>query len=92
MQSGGFLGICIGPLLKTGLLLKKKVLRSLAKSVLVPLGLTTAGLEANTGIHKKSQGWAHPLDVTQQTTSIMSNEEMDEIMKLPERGVIRAGD
>ena len=92
MQSGGFLGICIGPLLKTGLLLKKKVLRSLAKSVLVPLGLTTAALEANTGIHKKSQGWAHPLDVTQQTTSIMSNEEMDEIMKLPERGVIRAGD
>ena len=92
MQSGGFLGICIGPLLKTGLLLKKKVLRSLAESVLVPLGLTTAALEANTGIHKKSQGWAHPLDVTQQTTSIMSNEEMDEIMKLPERGVIRAGD
>ena len=92
MQSGGFLGICIGLLLKTGLLLKKKVLRSLAKSVLVPLGLTTAALEANTGIHKKSQGWAHPLDVTQQTTSIMSNEEMDEIMKLPERGVIRAGD
>ena len=92
MQSGGFLGICIGPLLKTGLLLKKKVLRSLAKSVLVPLGLTTAALEANTGIHKESQGWAHPLDVTQQTTSIMSNEEMDEIMKLPERGVIRAGD
>ena len=92
MQSGGFLGICIGPLLKTGLLLKKKVLRSLAKSVLVPLGLTTAALEANTGIHKKSQGWAHPLDVTQQTTSIMSNEEMDEIMKIPERGVIRAGD
>ena len=92
MQSGGFLGICIGPLLKTGLLLKKKVLRSLAESVLVPQGLTTAALEANTGIHKKSQGWAHPLDVTQQTTSIMSNEEMDEIMKLPERGVIRAGD
>ena len=92
MQSGEFLGICIGPLLKTGLLLKKKVLRSLAESVLVPLGLTTAALEANTGIHKKSQGWAHPLDVTQQTTSIMSNEEMDEIMKLPERGVIRAGD
>ena len=92
MQSGGFLGICIGPLLKTGLLLKKKVLRSLAESVLVPLGLTTAALEANTGIHKKSQGWAHPLDVTQQTTSIMSNEEMDEIMKIPERGVIRAGD
>ena len=92
MQSGGFLGICIGPLLKTGLLLKKKVLRSLAESVLVPQGLTTAALEANTGIHKKSQGWAHPLDVTQQTTSIMSNEEMDEIMKIPERGVIRAGD
>ena len=92
MQSGEFLGICIGPLLKTGLLLKKKVLRSLAESVLVPLGLTTGALEANTGIHKKFQGWAHPLDVTQQTTSIMSNEEMDEIMKIPERGVIRAGD
>ena len=47
VRSGGFLGICIGPLLKTGLLLKKKVLRSLAKSALVPLGLTTAALEAN---------------------------------------------
>ena len=33
MQSGGFLGRLLGPLLKTGLPLKKNVIKSLAKSV-----------------------------------------------------------
>ena len=51
IQSGGFLGKLIGPLLKTGLLLTKSVITSLAKSVLIPLGLTAAA--ADTGIHKK---------------------------------------
>ena len=41
-QSGGFLGRLLGPLLKTGLPLMKNVLKPLAKSVLIPLGLTAA--------------------------------------------------
>ena len=42
MQSRGFLGILLGPLLKTGLPLIKNVIKLLAKSVLIPLGLTAA--------------------------------------------------
>ena len=38
IQSGGFLGKLVGPLLKTGLPLIKNVLTPLAKSVLIPLG------------------------------------------------------
>ena len=41
-QSGGFLGRLLGPLLKTGLSLIGNVLKSLAKSVLITLGLTAA--------------------------------------------------
>ena len=40
IQPGGFLGRPLGPLLKTGLPLMKNVIQSLAKSVLIPLGLT----------------------------------------------------
>ena len=40
IQWGGFLGRLLGPLLKTGLLLIKNVINSLANSVLIPLGLT----------------------------------------------------
>ena len=50
IQSGGFLGRLLGPLLKTGLPLIKNVIKPLAKSVLIPLGLTAA----DAGIHKKS--------------------------------------
>ena len=39
LQSGGFLGKLIGPLLKTGLPLIKNVITPLAKSVLIPLAL-----------------------------------------------------
>ena len=42
IQSGGFLGRLLGPLLKTGLPLIKNVIKPLAKSVLIPLGLTAA--------------------------------------------------
>ena len=42
IQSGGFLGRLLGPLLKTGLPLMKNVIKPLAKSVLIPLGLTAA--------------------------------------------------
>ena len=53
MQSGGFLGRLLGPLLKTGLPLIKNVIKPLAKSVLIPLRLTAAASAANSGIHKK---------------------------------------
>ena len=53
-QSGGFLDRILGPLLKTGLLLIKSVIQLLAKSVLVPLGLTAAASAADAGIHKKN--------------------------------------
>ena len=53
IQSGGFLGRLLGPLLKTGLPLIKNVIKPLAKSVLIPLGLTTAASAADAGIHKK---------------------------------------
>ena len=54
IQSGGFLGRLLRPLLKTGLPLIKSVIKPLPKSVLVPLGLTAAGSAADAGIHKKS--------------------------------------
>ena len=41
-QSGGFLGRLLGPILKTGLPWMGNVLKPLAKSVLIPLGLTAA--------------------------------------------------
>ena len=54
IQSGGFLGKLLGPLLKTGLPLITSVIKPLAKSVLVPLGLTAAASAADVGIHKKN--------------------------------------
>ena len=42
IQSGRFLGKLLGSLLKTGLPLMKNVITPLAKSVLIPLGLTAA--------------------------------------------------
>ena len=53
IQSGGFLSRLLGPLLKTGLRLIKNVIKPLAKSVLIPLGLTAAASVADVGIHKK---------------------------------------
>ena len=54
MKLGGFLGRLLGPLLRTGILLIKSVIKPLAKSVLVPLGLTAAASAADVGIHKKN--------------------------------------
>ena len=42
IQSGGFIGRLLGPLLKTGLPLIKNVIKPLANSVLIPLELTAA--------------------------------------------------
>ena len=53
IQSVGFLGKILGPLLKTGLPLTKNVIKPLAKSVLMPLGLTAATSAADAGILKK---------------------------------------
>ena len=57
IQSGGFLGRLFDPLLKTGLPLMKNVIKPLAKSVLIPLGLTAAASAADAGIHKKIIGF-----------------------------------
>ena len=54
IQSGEFLCRLPGPLLKKGLPLIKNVIKPLAKSVLIPLGLTAAASAADAGIHKKS--------------------------------------
>ena len=75
IQSGGFLGKLLGPLLKPGLPLMKSVIKPLAKSVLIPLGLTAAAA-ADAGIHKKILGSGNS------TTLIISNDEMDDILKI----------
>ena len=54
IQSGGFLGRLLGRLLKTGLPLIKNVIKPLAKTVSIPLGLTAAASVADAGIHKKN--------------------------------------
>ena len=54
IQSGGFLSRLFCPLQKTELSLMKNVIKLLAKSVLVPLGLTAAASPADAGMHKKS--------------------------------------
>ena len=54
IKSGGFLGRLLGPLLKTGLPLIKNVIKPLAKSVLIPLGLAAAAsAAADAGTYKK---------------------------------------
>ena len=52
----------------------KNVIKPLAKSVLIPLGLTATGSGADTGIHKKILGSGN-------TTLIISNDEMKNIIK-----------
>ena len=59
IQSGGILGRLLGPLLKTGLPLITNVIKPLAKSVLIPSGLTAS--VADEGIHKKILGSGHDL-------------------------------
>ena len=72
-QSGELLGALLGPLLNR-LPLIRNVLKPLAKSVLIPLGLTVAASERDAAIHKKM--FASGL-----TTLIISNEKMNDIMK-----------
>ena len=70
IQSRGFLGRLLCPLLKTGLPLIKKVIKSLVKSVLIPLGVTAAAA----GIHNK-------LLRSGRTTLIISNDQMKDFIK-----------
>ena len=51
-HSGGLLGRLLGPFIKTGLPLMKNVLKPLAKSILIPLGLTAAAA-TDLATHKK---------------------------------------
>ena len=77
IQLGWFLSRLIGPLLKTGLPLIKNVIKPLAKSVLIPLGITAAASAADAGIHKKILGSGH-----NNTTLIISNDEIEDIIKI----------
>ena len=70
IQSGGFLGKLLGPLLKTGLPFIKNVIKPLAKRVLIPIGLTAEASVADAGIHKKILGSGNT-----------TNEEMNYIIK-----------
>ena len=82
-QSGGSLGRCLGPLLKTGLLLMKNAIESQAKNVLVSLGLTAAASATDAAQDKKILGSCRSLDLTSRaTTIIISYEEMNDIMKI----------
>ena len=74
IKLGEFLGRILGLSLKTGLSLMKNVIKTLAKSVLISLGLTAAASAADAGIHKKILGSG--------TTIIMSNDEMEDIIKI----------
>ena len=55
----------------------KTVIKPLAISVLIPIGLTAAGSAADAGIHNKILG-------SGSTTLIISNDEMEYIMKIVE--------
>ena len=76
IQSGGLLGRLLCPLLKTGLPLISNVIKPLAKSVLIPLGLTAAASAADAGIHKKILGSGN------MTTLIISNDDIHDIIKI----------
>ena len=83
IQSGGFFGRLLCPLLKTELPLISNVIKQLAKSVLIPLALTSAASEADARIHKKILGSGHncPLSSASHNTAtlIISNNEIEDI-------------
>ena len=73
IQPVGFLGRLA---MIAGLPLIKNVIKPLAKSVLIPFGLTAAASAADVGTHKKILGSGH------NTTLIISNDEMEDILKI----------
>ena len=72
IQWGGFLVRFLGPLLKTGLPLIKNVVKLLAKTVLIAIGLIAAASAADAGIHKSILGTGH--NHPSSTTLILSND------------------
>ena len=74
-QSGDFLSRLLWPLLKSGLPLIGNVLKTLANSVLAPLGSPLAASVTDASNHKKMFG-------SGATTLIISNEEMNDFMKI----------
>ena len=70
IQTGGFLGKLLGPLLKTGLPLLISVIKPLGL-----LGLTSASSAIDADVQKKIYDSAT-------TTLLISNEEMNDIMKI----------
>ena len=70
IQPGGFLDKILGPFLKTGLPLLKSVIKPLGL-----LGLTAASSAIDAGVQKKIYG-------SGTTTLVISNEEINDIMKL----------
>ena len=82
IQSGGFLGRLLGPLLKTGSPLIKNVIKPLANGVLIPLRLTAVASAADAGIHKKilGSGGRHSSSSASHnaTTLIISNNEIND--------------
>ena len=75
LQSEGFLGRRIDPLLKPGLPLMKNLMKPLAKSVLIPIGLSAASPAADSEIHKK-------ILRSGTTTLIISNDETEDIIDI----------
>ena len=71
IQSGGFSGSLLSKLVG----LSMKVVVPLGKNVLAPLGITAAASALDAGIQKKIHG-------SGTTTLIISNEEMNDIMKI----------
>ena len=71
IQSGGFLGPLLSKL--AGPLMKVAV--PLAKNILAPLGITATASVIDAGTQKKIHGFGR-------TTLIISNEEMNDIMKI----------
>ena len=76
IQSGGFFDRLLDPLQKTGVPLIKNVIKPLAKSVLIPLGLTATASAADAGIHKKVLGSGN------MTILIISSDEINDIIKI----------
>ena len=74
-QSGGFPVRLLGPSLKTVSLLLKNILKALAKSVLMALGLTATVSATDADIQNKAFR-------TGMTKLIISNEEMTNIIKI----------
>ena len=82
-QSGGFLYRHLGPLLKIRLPLMENVFTPLTKSDLIPLRLTAAASATDAAIRKKMFGLGvRPSDLTSRTTLIISNEKVNDIMKV----------